>query len=142
MVYSEDIKSFPNASGHQRETQAAIDTLPPGRFVPTGMHIGPLCLRPLNQNAVSHTRVPGGLLPANATSSRVRPVLQCPAGHSQAYRTTASGVCSARGIAFIHGISNLSTGAGSSSGFRSTTTSIGCANGTAACARRFALSLV
>jgi hypothetical protein len=46
---------------------AAIETDPPGRLVPTGAHAGPLCLRPLNQNAVSQTRAPAAVEFGNTT---------------------------------------------------------------------------
>jgi hypothetical protein len=39
----------------RRFTQAAIDTLPPCRYVFTGEQAGPLWLLALNQNAVSHS---------------------------------------------------------------------------------------
>jgi hypothetical protein len=42
--------------------------------VETGAHAGPLCFRPLNQNAVNHTSAPGASVLANATSMFVRPV--------------------------------------------------------------------
>lgn len=49
--------------------------LPPGMLVPTGAHAGPLCLRGLNQKAVSHTLAPGAVPPGKATSITVREVL-------------------------------------------------------------------
>ncbi len=47
---------------------AAIETLPPCKLVDTGEQAGPLCLRPLNQNAVSQTCAPAASVLANATS--------------------------------------------------------------------------
>ena len=69
--------------------QAAIETEPPGRFAPTGMQAGPLCFRPLNQNAVSHTFAPGTTVLGNTTSTDVQasvpfklPRPGCPPGES------------------------------------------------------------
>src|SRR4051812_2232184 len=47
---------------------ATIDTPPPGRFAETGVAIGPLCFRLLNQNAVNQTFVPAGSSLLNARS--------------------------------------------------------------------------
>src|SRR5262245_41079310 len=48
---------------------------PPGIFVPTGVVVGPACLRSLNQKAVNQTFAPGVISDGKATSTRVREVL-------------------------------------------------------------------
>src|SRR5258706_14660122 len=53
---------------------AASDTPPPCRLVETGAHAGPLCLRPLNQNAVIHTFAPAGNVLGKGTNPLVFPV--------------------------------------------------------------------
>src|SRR3954469_21616974 len=59
---------------HTTNNHAAM-AAPPGIFVPTGVVVGPACLRSLNQKAVNHTFEPGVIPLGKVISTRVRPVL-------------------------------------------------------------------
>jgi hypothetical protein len=87
-----------------------METDPPGRLQLTGAHAGPLCLRPLNQNAVSHTVVPAASVLGNTTSTLVtRPVppsnFQAPTSVSTPMCAPRAGAChrSAPGVPLVAG---------------------------------------